>query len=151
MRDFHVYNTENHYIMKKLFGILTMILIISVSCKKEEPIISDSIIGNWSSVAVNLGGNNVYFKAEFNSSGKYLLTLLDAQNDEVLMTLDEASYTVNIDESKITVEEPDFNQQASGDPIMVTYYVIISKDKTEMRWFPSMDNGENPTLVWTRE
>jgi hypothetical protein len=67
------------------------------------------------------------------------------------MTLDEALFLVDNDELQISIEEPDFNQQASGDPIIVTFYVFISKDKKKMRWFPEDDNGETPTILWTRQ
>ena len=137
--------------MKKILGLLTMILVLSISCQKDEDTLFDSVIGNWTSQAINLGGNDVYFQAGFVTNGKYVLSLYDAQTDELVMTLDEAVFVVDNDELLISIEEPDFNQQASGDPIMVTFYVFISKDKNEMRWFPEDDNGETPTILWTRQ
>ncbi|HBE43570.1 MAG TPA: hypothetical protein DDW27_20710 [Bacteroidales bacterium] len=137
--------------MKKIFGLLVMILVLSISCQKDEETLLDSVLGNWSSQAMNLGGNDVYFQAGFVNNGKYVLSLYNAQTDELVMTLDEALFVVDNDEFQISIEEPDFNQQASGDPIMVTFYVFMSKDKKEMRWFPEDENGETPIIFWTRQ
>lgn len=137
--------------MKKILGLLTLILVLSISCQKDEETLLDSVIGDWSSQAINLGGDDVYFQAGFVTTGKYVLSLYNAQTDELVMTLDEALFVVDNDEFQITIEEPDFNQQASGDPIMVKFYVFLSKDKNEMRWFPEDENGETPTILWTRQ
>jgi len=137
--------------MKKIFVIFNLILLLSISCQKDEETLLDSVIGNWSSQAINLGGDDVYFEAGFVTNGKYVLSLYNAQTDELVITLDEALFIVDNDELQISIEEPDFNQQASGDPIMVNFYVFISKDKNEMRWFPEDDSGETPTILWTRQ
>ncbi|HSL87252.1 MAG TPA: hypothetical protein VK861_09990 [Bacteroidales bacterium] len=139
--------------MKRILFITVAIILLSVtSCKKDkEKELSESIIGEWISAAITVGSDNYYFEASFLSGNKRLLVQFDAQTDAVIRTFDESSYTVDSDEIQISLEMPDFNQQASGDPIMITFFVFMRSDNNTMTWFNAHGGGGEPTIVWTRK
>lgn len=133
--------------MKKLIAMFALILMFSIGCEKEKTL-SDYVIGDWTSQALTLDGNDVYFTVEFKTNGKYILTAYNSQNDEPEDSLSEVDYTVF--GNQISIVEPDFDQEASGDPIMITFNVIWTADGNEMTWIPVVDDGA-PTIVWTRQ
>jgi hypothetical protein len=139
--------------MKRILFITGVIILLSVTgCKKDkEKELSDSIIGEWISAAITTGSDSYYFEALFLSGNKRLLVQYDAQTDAVIKTFNESSYTVDNDEIQISLQMPDFNQQASGDPIMTTFFVFMRADKNTMTWFNAQGGGAEPTIVWTRK
>jgi len=139
--------------MKRILLITGAILLLSVTgCKKDkEKELSESIIGEWFSAAITVGSDNYYFEASFMSGNKRLLVQYDARTDAVIKTFDESSFTVDNDEIQISLQMPDFNQQASGDPIMTTFFVFMRADKNTMTWFNAHGGGGEPTIVWTRK
>ncbi|MBW6501249.1 MAG: hypothetical protein K0B05_07635 [Bacteroidales bacterium] len=139
--------------MKRILFITGAIFLLSVTaCKKDqEKELSESIIGEWLSAAITAGSDNYYFEALFMSGNKRLLVQYDAQTDAVIKTFNESSYTVDNDEIQISLPMPDFNQQASGDPIMTTFFVFMRSDKNTMTWFNAHGGGGEPTIVWTRK
>jgi hypothetical protein len=136
--------------MKKLIGILALILITGISCEKEEKL-SGSVPGDWTSAALLLGEAPVYFKATFSDDGKSLLSAYNAENSALILALGEANYSVNDAEIQITIDEPDFEQQSPANPDQVTFYVFMSSAGDQMVWFPKIDDEDTPRIDWTRD
>ena len=139
--------------MKRILFITGAIILLSVTgCKKDKEIgLAESIIGEWISAAITVGSDNYYFEASFMSGNKRLLVQYDAQTDAIIKTFDESSFAVDNDEIQISLPMPDFNQQASGDPIMTTFFVFMRGDNNTMTWFNAHGGGGEPTIVWTRK
>lgn len=138
--------------MKKvLLTIATMFLLLLTSCEKDEKL-SEFVIGEWYSQAVTIGSGedaiNVYFTAEFNSNGKYSLNFMDAlEPDMPLLQVMDYLYRVDNNNSQISIENPT-SPRNSGDPIMVTFNVVM--DDNLMTWTPDDSQTDAPTLFWTR-
>jgi|GEM_PF-1964108 len=143
--------------MKKvLFLILTVLLF--ASCEKKDEL-SDIVIGNWYSQATSqatvIGSGEdalmVYFTIQFNSNGKYSLNFMDAiEADSPILQVVDYIYRVNDDKSQISIENP-IAPRNSGDPIMVTFNVVLGRDdNNSMTWTPEDSEEGTPTLFWTR-
>jgi len=138
--------------MKKLFAILTMILLFSISCKKDEVKLSDYVIGTWHSQELVLGDSPFgTFTVAINSNNTYILSFELSDGSASIACLATA-YTVDNDKNQITINEPDFDPNDNQIPTGTnTFDVTWTKTSKIMTWVPINDGTDTPTLVWTKQ
>jgi hypothetical protein len=138
--------------MKKFFVLCAaLILMIGISCEKEKEIkLSEYVIGEWDSQELNLGETPVIFKVHINTDGRYVLSLTDGTN---AIICPEAGYTVDNENSTITIDQPDFDPNDGLTPTETqTFDVTWVEGSDVMTWIPdNSGGGDAPTIVWTRQ
>jgi len=138
--------------MKRLlmFGI-TLILLLGVSCEKEKNLLSDFVIGTWESQELVLGDSPFgTFTAVINTNDTYVLSFTLSDGSQSL-TCPATGYSVDNDNSQISITEPDFEPNDGVTPTETqTFDVTWNVGGNVMTWTPIDGGSDAPTLQWTR-
>jgi hypothetical protein len=134
--------------MRKLFAILTLLLVFTVGCKKEEDVmkLSQFIIGEWDSelTAINPGAEDevlVYFYAEFKTDNTFDLDFLSYPDKISMYSFTGLDYTIN-NEFNMTIDNP----MEEG---TVSFDIVWNSGYDKMVWVPDPPDGA-PTMVFTK-
>ena len=139
--------------MKKvLFLMAIFATMIFASCDKNNEItpkvLSEFIIGEWMAEDVPDFGDDVYMTTEFKTDGKYVLAI---SNGMETITLDPANYSVNNKTDVLTVDEPEWPETMKSLVLAdQTSFIILWNEALNgnMAW---TEEGEEFSLVWTRQ
>jgi len=136
--------------MKRLLFLFVTVLFLGVSCEKDTKL-SEFVVGNWKSQTLNLGDSPLgSFTATIKATNKYSLTFT-LSDGSASLTCPATGYTIDDAKSQITINEPDFDPNDNQTPTGTqTFDVEWNKDSKVMSWLPQND-GDAPTLVWTRQ
>jgi len=136
--------------MRKVSLILSLLLVLSSGCAKEdEKELSEFIIGEWDSElsVINMGTEDevlVYFYATFRSDNTFDLDFLTFPDKMPMYSFDDLNYTIN-SEFNLTIDNP----METGET--VDFDIVWNPGLEKMVWVPVYVPGENPpTMVFTK-
>ena len=138
--------------MKRIIALLTVFLLFSTSCTKNEAKLSDFVVGNWKSQNITLSGMPLgYFNVTINENTYVLIFTLSDGSQSI--TCPKTGYTVDNGKNQITIDEPQFDPQT---PVSGTTTFAVSNwipGGNKMTWTPVDTTGNNPppTINWTRQ
>ena len=134
--------------MRKLFAILSLLLVFTIGCKKEEDEmkLSQFLIGEWDSelTVINPGEEDetlVYFYAVFKTDNTFDLDFLSYPDKQPMYSFEDLNYTIN-NEFNMTIDNP----MEVG---TVSFDIVWNSGYDKMVWVPDPNDGP-PTMVYTK-
>ena len=139
--------------MKKVVMLLVAMMLLTISCEKEQTL-AEFVIGDWESQEIVLGDSPFgTFTASIMTNDTYTLTFT-LNDGSASLSCPPTKYWIDNEKSQIIITEPDFDTDDNQPPPTgtVIFDVLWTQEGNTMDWTPvDSDNNDAPVLNWTRK